>query len=543
MMRVGVMSSPSPSPRRQRGRGGVGVLRMMVPLAILARLFFQSNETAMLSLDSHVWWTSAVVDVDDDVVIVAQDERDALPPHHGGENQQDSSSSSWLSAVIHHSSTITSTSTDTRPSDPTFYLVAPPEYTTNLVVASWNGTDQEEVSRKYYRTNLNEESAEVWLHRGFANHKRRIRQDPKDATIIVIAGYFHLKWGIQSQEHKKKNKEENNAYLATLSETYTRHLNELYTIDPDIKHRPHLLLIPTWNPVVSKQIGVKSLVKTVMTNASNVWSVGFERNPFWQEVPVERIIPIPYVVTLEHSHNNNNNESSPQQPSIKRQSNFVFYAGDSRPNAKLWAGCHRERLIVPLQNETTIADVRIVGNKKTPSKRLNQVEYNHRMQTSEYCFILCGDTPTSRSLTSAMVSGCIPIFIGSRWRGLCEPPCRKGWGWKPTGSGDYPHWPYRHVIPWETFPELDEQRFMEHGKDELLKLFEHFNEDDRKNQLRSIMNSTRTGWIYGWGDPLTSDRFGDAVEYIWQSFLSSLDTTSTTGISSPLPRTRIAQPT
>jgi len=57
----------------------------------------------------------------------------------------------------------------------------------------------------------------------------------------------------------------------------------------------------------------------------------------------------------------------------------------------------------------------------------------------------------------------------------------------------------------------------QHGIEDLVELFQTVNEE-QKLKLRSIMESTWKGWIYGWGDPWTSDQFGDATEYIWESF-------------------------
>jgi hypothetical protein len=409
-------------------------------------------------------------------------------------------------------------------SSPTFYLVAPLEYTTNSC-----GNDTERASA-YYRKALNEDSAEVWLHRGFARMMTPHRQtmDPHKADVILIAGYFHLNRALHQPKRKKNHNESPMTHLQPLLTTYQHHLSDLYKIDPTIRNRPHLLLIPTWNPSLATEIGLKAFVTTLESElrVSNLWSVGFERNPFWQGgIPAERIVPIPYVVVRptidvdDDSLSMGHHDGLVALPNTK-QSNFVFYAGDPRRNAKAWSGCHRDRMILPLQqNQTmtnrTMIDVRLV----TKANRMDEVEYTRRMTTSDYCLILCGDTPTSRTLTSAMISGCIPIFVGSRWRGLCRPPCQRRFGWKVTGA-EYPHWPYPQIIPWTNFPELDEERFMENGRRELLQLFERVDQH-QKSMLRSAMNSSIHGWIYGWGDPLTSDKFGGATEYIWQSFLAS----------------------
>jgi hypothetical protein len=248
----------------------------------------------------------------------------------------------------------------------------------------------------------------------------------------------------------------------------------------------------------------------------NLWSVGFERNTMWQAVGADRILPIPYVV-IPSDH-----KELTELTRNERTDNFVFYAGDYRNHAKSWAGCYRDAMILPLMqnntNETAaIMDVRLVGKKEG---RLPQTEYNDRMASSEYCLVLCGDTPSSRSLTSAMVSGCIPIRVGSRLRGLCEPPCKKGWGWGITGA-ENSHLPFRDQIPWEDFPEVDEEKFTKSGRQVLKDLFLGF-DDEKKNTIRSILRRVQNGWIYGWGDPVTSTDFGDAVPYIWSSFKQAL---------------------
>jgi Exostosin family len=153
--------------------------------------------------------------------------------------------------------------------------------------------------------------------------------------------------------------------------------------------------------------------------------------------------------------------------------------------------------------------------------RLSQEEYNHRMHISQYCLILAGDTPSSRSLTSAMVAGCIPIRVGSRLRGLCDPPCFQGWGFVVTGESN-PHLPFSETIPWDKFPEVSESDLIEKGQ---VALDEHIfgvYHQEQKTELHSIMQSTMTGWIYGWGDPVSSEELGDTTSYIWHSFSVAL---------------------
>jgi hypothetical protein len=137
------------------------------------------------------------------------------------------------------------------------------------------------------------------------------------------------------------------------------------------------------------------------------------------------------------------------------------HARDRREKA-MWAGCNRS-IGSPLENIKNM-DVSIRSNgsrrRSQPDNRLSQEEYNSRMFTSDYCIILCGDTVTSRALTSSIVYGCIPIRVGSRLRGLCESPCHEGWGWKITGE-DFPHLPFSQNMVWAYFPEVNEQKFSE----------------------------------------------------------------------------------
>jgi hypothetical protein len=379
-----------------------------------------------------------------------------------------------------------------------FFILAPPQ------VTSWLTENHTEKASFYYHEALNEESAEIWLHRGFErmSYGEGRTLDPSKADLFLISGYLHLNLAINKKKQPKGRKGSSKPDRSFLQ------LYQKLIVDPS---KPHLLLVPSWNPTVSSRVGLKELGRVLSNMGVNLWSVGFERSEFWQGVPPERILPIPYIVRPSREIlNTSMNSAAP------RTKDFVFYAGDARRNAKGWAGCHRDKMILPLQNETTGMDVRIV--KK--DNRLNETEYNDRMSHSEYCLILCGDTPSSRSLTSAIVSGCIPIRVGSRLRGLCEPPCKKGYGWKVTGA-ENPHLPFPDQIPWEEFPEVDEEMFMESGRQVLQDLFLKY-DLEKKNEIRSTMLRVQHGWIYGWGDPTNSTDFGEAVPFIWRSFKAAL---------------------
>ena len=392
-----------------------------------------------------------------------------------------------------------------------------------------NNTATKKFASKYYEKALNEESAEVWLHKGFEQLPQRTL-DPKEADVFVIVGYLHLYYSLQPKPHKNRRSNNKKQQQSSSPPVWIKFVSQYHNsiIDPT---KPHLLLVPSWNPTVSRKVGIYGLINMLkakggIVNEKNLWSVGFERNPMWQaNLSPSRIIPIPYVYQLNNNESNTQQQQQQQQQEQSRLNNFVFYAGDARANAQSWAGCYRSDLISSISssnssslnpNSTISMDVRIVGKKN----RIDESIYNMRMKTSEYCLILCGDTPTSRSLTSAIVSGCIPIRVGSRLRGLCEPPCHKGFGWTVTGPR-YTHLPYKERIPWEEFPEISENDLLKEGKHLLDKLFQEY-DTSKKKKLYDIMDEVRPGWIYGWGDPVTSNNLGDAALYIYESFVAAL---------------------
>ena len=50
-----------------------------------------------------------------------------------------------------------------------------------------------------------------------------------------------------------------------------------------------------------------------------------------------------------------------------------------------------------------------------------QVPYQQlmsEMKQSVFCFLLPGDTTSSRRLSDIMISGCIPVFLGKPWHSM-----------------------------------------------------------------------------------------------------------------------------
>jgi hypothetical protein len=120
-----------------------------------------------------------------------------------------------------------------------------------------------------------EESAEVWLHRGFERMECYRTMEPKEADVFLIAGYLHL----------AGYRQEATGYAKLL-------MKRLYN-----KTKPHIVLTPTWNKERSMKAGIADLVVTLKEGGVNLWLVGFERNEKWQHLNARQIIPIPYVMT------------------------------------------------------------------------------------------------------------------------------------------------------------------------------------------------------------------------------------------------------
>jgi hypothetical protein len=48
-----------------------------------------------------------------------------------------------------------------------------------------------------------------------------------------------------------------------------------------------------------------------------------------------------------------------------------------------------------------------------------------------------------------------------------------------------------------------------------------FANETQKSSVRTRLKEWHLAWVYGWGDPLTSDDFGLAAHYAWKSFVQS----------------------
>ena len=83
------------------------------------------------------------------------------------------------------------------------------------------------------------------------------------------------------------------------------------------------------------------------------------------------------------------------------------------------------------------------------------------------------------------------------------------------------HLPFENKINWTLFPEVDESAFMEDAPSVLQNFFQATSEQT-KAEIRAVMAETQFAWVYGWGNPVTSTEFGQAVEYAWDSLVETL---------------------
>ena len=381
-----------------------------------------------------------------------------------------------------------------------YYIIEVPFLTTDLLA---NETAKKR-ARHFYskKSTLNEDVGEMWIYQGLKRMQLEEghTNNPSEADIFFIVGLNNLRFSIHKWDFPRD-----------------KELDDILRPYIIYKDKPHVIATPR----VRNRIGLNHIVSSLRRLGVMPYSLGYERNEMWQSVPPDRIITVPYVVKVTQSKE----ELQRVIQSVPRKQNFTFYAGDSRLTAKNFGGCNRAKLIQNIPKDRHDMYIRLFSGK---SERISQKEYNEKMETSDYCLVMCGDTPTSRSLASTMVAGCIPVFIGSRWRGLCEPPCHPGWGWKETKG--LSHLPFPDQLEWDTFPEISEMAFSNDPIGNLEAIFESQNQQ-RRHEVRKAMADVQLKWVYGWGDPVAPQEYGEAVPAIWETvtdfFVHNIEPSST----------------
>ena len=465
---------------------------------------------------------------------------------------------------------------------------------------------------------------------------------PNQNKIVIICAYLHfnqyLYQKMMRRQHRKSKGDNGNKFnigppystdevmkllerriqnqIIHHADQYYRNINKTSSTSTTF-----VLAVPTWNPKRGNDIGLSHLQQifqkiitppsTTISSTRNViryMSLGYERNIYWQKMPSpEYIVPIPYVVTMTPPTKATSSKSMHQKHHLtieklnNERSVTVFYIGDTRPNAVKWSGCNRTALLQPIIDQygpssTLNTDsrridsniyVRLIDSNKrhrhNNTTRLSMAEYNDVMRQSKYCLIVCGDTPTSRSLSSAIIHGCIPLFIGKeRWYGYCGSKkqnshfpsvCHAGWGWNVLhdetlnhdkistqqnlqrqnrkATNDMPsstaisHFPYETIIDYGHFPSMDEDEFIQNPVLSLQRFLnstsspslsqlqwkgKYMNDHSKDAHPATTTiglddpiidedNMFRSAFIYGYGHPVTTELFGNAVHYIWESIV------------------------
>ena len=116
---------------------------------------------------------------------------------------------------------------------------------------------------------------------------------------------------------------------------------------------------------------------------------------------------------------------------------------------------------------------------------------------------------------SSFSAGCIPIIVGARLRGYCEPPCHEGWGWGIT-NGLW-HLPFADQINWTAFPEVNESAFVANPYQTLQQQVFDVHTAEHKAYLRAQMEQYMPRMVYGWGNPVAPVQLGDVYTSIWET--------------------------
>ena len=280
-------------------------------------------------------------------------------------------------------------------------------------------------------------ATQVWVHRALLADKRRTT-NPAEATLFFVPAYL-------TASKKQAGHDER---LDGLIQALER--------DPYFQKnggRDHVFGYSSWNPSIAKGIGLHRVSKLLKQGHFGV----FEVNNAWigansQEAGRldlrDRMIPMPYVVnaaTFRGDHRE-----------VHTHKISVFFAAKARGNAVGWAGCDRRKGL-GLQS---VPRASIHVHRRLEGRRLlDQATFAHHMRVADFCLVMCGDTPTSRRIFDAIIADCIPLIVGTRLWGRCDPPCHKGWGWSISGP-DHPHLPFHDTfIDYTRFPRVDEAHF------------------------------------------------------------------------------------
>ena len=348
-----------------------------------------------------------------------------------------------------------------------------------------------------------EYTAPVWVHRALLQDHVRTR-DPDEADIFFVPLYMAI------SEAQPAHKQRLAAVLEALQRS--RHFRRSNGADHIIAPQA----VSREMASASGLVHVRKLLELGFTGAFEVnggWTGGWNHN----RTIVMPYVANPFLTPIEEAH------VAPHDYAMHNRSSSIFYYASVRDWAVDRAGCQRLKLR-PLESYPG-ANVMV----KLRSKHLApQDQYANAIRKSAFCPLTCGDTPTSRRTFDAFATGCVPIIVGTRLFGNCEPPCRQKAGWFEVVGPTLPHLPYEGVwMNWSVFPTVDEKELYAQksaaGVHDLFRTaITQVGGEEGAARLRAQMYAQRSSMIYGWGDYRTSTVFGHAARRLVEAVLFRL---------------------
>ena len=356
-----------------------------------------------------------------------------------------------------------------------------------------------------------EYTAPVWVHRALLSDPARTT-DPDEADVFFVPLYLAISHSLPSHRQRLAN------WLGALE--HSRHFRRSGGADHIIAPQ-----------VVSREMAASAGLGQVRKLLEKGFTGAFEVNSGWTSGwSYNRTIVVPYVanplLTPVASA-----FASLHEYATRNRTTSLFYVASLRDWSIDRAGCQRSRM----RALETYPAARVKVAKRS-QHLLGQDDYATGILSSSFCPLTCGDTPTSRRTFDAFAAGCIPIIVGTRMLGLCEPPCRNH-GWFDVVGPSHPHLPFAGLwANWSIFPSVDEkQLYAERTSIGVHKLFRaamdglatQLGNDgggaiSAMSALRAHMYALRDMMIYGWGDYRTSTHFGMVARRMLEAALMRL---------------------
>jgi len=343
-----------------------------------------------------------------------------------------------------------------------------------------------------------EQTAEVWVHRALLANARRTR-NPATAKLFFVPAYLTFSSKVKGHAQRVDD------------------LIDALQASPWFRRkggRDHVFGYSSFNPGVATSLLFPKI--SAAMNAS--WFGCFEVNPAWVGggVSLDHMIPMPYVVNAETFVGPSDDRAAPGNTKMHHHEISVFFAANARKNAIAWANCDRGKALGLLNVSKSLIHIPGVGGQP-----LVQETFARSMRVADFCLVMCGDTPTSRRIFDSIVANCIPLIVGTRLWGRCEPPCRAGWGWTVSGP-ENPHLPFQStLIDYTRFPRVDEAALYVDAAAAYDRAVAGVSES-YQHDVWSYLNAIREDVVYGYGSFWNSTTFGRSASNLMDEVILRL---------------------